>query len=446
MRHHAIVQAIQKEVLSKKENLTFSSKAPSNTLRNSAKKGIDLSKLNRILEIGPDWVEVEPRVTFQQLCKETLKRGLIPPVVPEFTSITVGGAIMGAALESSSHRFGQVSDLSLEYEVILGNGEVVHASPTENSDLFYALSGSYGTLGILTRIKMVLIPAKKYVHLTYHPLPIKELLSFLKSDHQSRDFVEGIALNREEGVAITGSMSDVAKKPLYRQNRYWSPWYVQHVEGNLHREGSMTTEEYLFRLDLGAFWMGQYVLSIPAMLRLLLKLGIPKLNETPSSPSLLFRLLFGWTLGSQRLYQIWHHVPQTISEKLFFVHDFYTPFSRVSEVFESFVGQTEIFPIWLCPIKGTYTPQILSPHHGHDMFLNIGLYGMPKSPLSTPELSAKLEKEITLFGGRKMLYSYTYYDHESFSKIYDLSYYANVRKKFYAENAFPNIYNKVVIC
>jgi len=443
--HFAVIKEIQKQVRSRTKNVTFSSNATSNTLRNRSKKGIDLSALNHILEIQPEWISVEPRVTFQELCTETLKLGLLPPVVPEFTSITVGGAVMGAALESSSHKFGQVNDICLEYEVILGNGELVRASPEENPDLFYGLSGSYGTLGILTKIKLRLVKAEKYVHLSYQRLPIKELLSFLTSE-QSAEFVEGIALNRESGVAITGKMTSQAKQPIFRQNRYWSPWYIQHITENQRHEFCMSMEEYLFRLDRGAFWMGQYVLSIPAMIRLLLHIGIPKLSKHTLHPNLFFRLLFGWALSSQRLYRIWHHVPKEVSENLFFVHDFYAPFSKVDEVFASFVEQTEIFPIWLCPIKGTDTPQILAPHFGKDKFLNIGIYGMPKSSLSTPELSAKLEKEIAHFGGRKMLYSYTYYDRENFSKIYDEASYSALRNKFFAEEAFPHIYNKIIMC
>lgn len=445
INHRTKVEEIQRQVTFKKEPLTFSASSASNILRKRSKKGLDLSSLNQILDIQKEWALVEPRVTFQQLCKETLKEKLFPPVVPEFTTITVGGAVMGAALESSSHIFGQVSDICLEFEVILGNGELVRASPEENSELFYALSGSYGTLGILTQIKLRLIPAKKYVHLTYHSLPTNQLLKFLTSKHSS-DYVEGIALNKERGFAITGELTSQLKSPLFRQNHYWSPWYIQHVKKNATHEEWMPLQEYLFRHDRGAFWMGQYILSIPAMLRLLLHIGIPKLSRHALHPPFLFRLLFGWALSSDRLYKIWHNVPQNISEKLFLVHDFYTPFSAVPEVYQKFVTETEIFPIWLCPLKGTRTPQILAPHFGNSELLNIGLYGMPKSSLSTPELSARLEKEIVQFGGRKMLYSYTYYDQKTFSEIYDDRTYTSLRKKFFADRAFPHIYNKIVMC
>ncbi len=443
--HNTTVEEIQKKVRMHSGLLHFSSKASSNTLRNRPKDGIDLSKLTNILEIGQEWAYVEPGVTFANLCTETLKQGLLPPVVPEFMTITVGGAVMGAALESSSHRFGQFSDTCLEYEVILGNGEVVQASPDNNADLFYGLSGSYGTLGVLSSIKLRLIKAEKYIQISSQKLSNKDLIDFL-TQPQEADFVEGIALNRESGVALIGKMTAEPKSPLFRQNRYWSSWYIQQVIENPNFNFCMTTKEYLFRLDRGAFWMGQYTLSIPTMLRLLLHIGIPKLSMQALYPKSIFRLLFGWMLSSGRLYKIWHRVPKKISENLFFVHDFYAPVAKAHEVFTHFIEQTEIFPIWLCPVKGTSSPQIFAPHFGNERFLNIGVYGMPKSSLSTPELSAKLENEITLFGGRKMLYSYTYYDRENFSKIYDETHYDALRQKFFAEKAFPHIYNKIVMC
>jgi delta24-sterol reductase len=162
------------------------------------------------------------------------------------------------------------------------------------------------------------------------------------------------------------------------------------------------------------------------------------------SPSLFFRLLFGWALSSKNLYSLWHRVPNQIAENLFLIHDLYTPVTQAECALSRFMALTEIFPIWLCPIKGTPTPQFLSPHFGNSNFLNIGLYGIPRTDLSLPQLSAQLERELLTYGGKKMLYSFTYYDRESFANIYSEIKYTALRKAFFAENAFPTLYNKVV--
>lgn len=448
--HQQQVQKLQLDLQQNPQSFSFKKDAPSNTLRSGdyKKKGaqLDLSSFNEILDFSREegWIVVEPRITFAQLCSLTLDSGFIPLVVPEFTSITVGGAIMGAALESSSHRHGQVNDTCLEYELVLGNGELITASAQENSDLFYALAGSYGTLGILTAVKLKVKEAKKWVRLTYHHFSdIKEAIEMLSSP-QEADFIEGIVYSRSQIVVIKGYETDRCTEVIYRQNCPWSPWYVQHILHTKNKEESMPLDEYLFRFDRGGFWIGQHILSLATMARLLLHLGIPTIKRRKEFPNFLFRLLFGWSFSSEKLYRIWHRVPPAITEQLFFIHDFYSPSSKAVEVLDQFMSETGIFPIWLCPIKGTQTPQFLSPHFGNTTLINIGLYGMPSSSCSVPDLSARLEKEILSYGGRKMLYSFTYYDPTTFSQLYSDSLYTQIRKKFFAEKTFPTLYQKVI--
>jgi Delta24-sterol reductase len=49
---------------------------------------------------------------------------------------------------------------------ILGNGDIVTVSRSENLDLFCGAAGAVGSLGIMTLIKLQLIEAKKFVKTT----------------------------------------------------------------------------------------------------------------------------------------------------------------------------------------------------------------------------------------------------------------------------------------
>ncbi|MCH9609821.1 MAG: hypothetical protein S4CHLAM45_09060 [Chlamydiales bacterium] len=377
----------------------------SNTLRNGKyKKGcvkLKMDHFDNILEVNEAFALVEPKVTFYELVKATLKKGLIPAVVPEFKSITVGGAIMGAALESSSHQYGQFSDCCLEYELVLGNGSVVTVSPEKDPDLFYGVSGSYGTLALITLAKVRLIKTKPFVSLTYTP----------KFPVPTSDFCEGVALGPEEIITIDGTLIDHPDSPVVRLNRPFSPWFIDLIEKK-PKAHCMPILDYLFRFDRGAFWMGRSVR----------------------------RFLFGPLFNSHRLYQGLHKLPAAYFEKQFFIHDFYVPMERAEEAFACFSKKSGISPIWLCPIKGTTTPQFLSPHYGHSSYLNIGIYGKAQDPV---KLSQELEKDVLSFGGRKMLYSLTYYSQKSFEEEYDNKRYCILRKKCYAENAFPSLYSKI---
>lgn len=74
-------------------------------------------------------------------------------MVPELDDLTVGGLVMGMGLESSSHIYGLFQSICLSYEMVLADGSLIKCSREENSDLFYAVPWSYGTLGFLTAAK-----------------------------------------------------------------------------------------------------------------------------------------------------------------------------------------------------------------------------------------------------------------------------------------------------
>jgi FAD/FMN-containing dehydrogenase len=95
----------------------------------------------------------------------TLQYALLPTVVPQLKTITIGGAVSGLGIESSSFRFGLVHETVEEMEILVGDGSIVVCSRTENPGLFHGFPNSYGTLGYVLRLKVRLIPVKPYLHL-----------------------------------------------------------------------------------------------------------------------------------------------------------------------------------------------------------------------------------------------------------------------------------------
>ena len=81
---------------------------------------VDISDFDRILEIDPTrrTCAAESGATFQDVVHATLPYGLIPAVVPELATITVGGAVTGCSIESMSFKLGGFHDTCLEYEVV----------------------------------------------------------------------------------------------------------------------------------------------------------------------------------------------------------------------------------------------------------------------------------------------------------------------------------------
>ncbi|KAL2875642.1 hypothetical protein SGCOL_009103 [Colletotrichum sp. CLE4] len=228
---------------------------------------------------------VEPNVSMEALVTATLKHGLIPIVVPEFTGITVGGAFSDIALESSSFRYGHFEKCVTSVEVLLGNGNIVTASPIEKSDLFSSLSGACGTLGIWTIIETKLVPARQFVEIKYFSVhSAAEALNAIKDYTATTsfvDFVDGIMFGPNGSAVIIGTMTDGKKSgmPVARFSRAHDPWFALYVHESVPHvrnsdcklcafsksrssyKSSIITElvpikDYLFRYDRAAFWTG----------------------------------------------------------------------------------------------------------------------------------------------------------------------------------------------
>ncbi|KAF1932822.1 FAD-binding domain-containing protein [Didymella exigua CBS 183.55] len=73
----------------------------------------------------------------------------------ECATVGLAGFTQGGGHSILSSEFGLAADQVLSYEVVTAGGDVLIASPTENSDLYWALSGGGGgTYGIITSITL----------------------------------------------------------------------------------------------------------------------------------------------------------------------------------------------------------------------------------------------------------------------------------------------------
>ena len=109
--------------------------------------------------------------TYEDLCAATLPHGLMPLVVPELKTITLGGAVTGLGIEATSVWHGLPHESVTEMQLLTGDGRVVIATKdNEHSDLFYGFPNSYGTLGYTLALTIELMPVKPYVHVSTSPL------------------------------------------------------------------------------------------------------------------------------------------------------------------------------------------------------------------------------------------------------------------------------------
>ena len=129
---------------------------------------LDLSGMNRILELDPVnlTVTVEPGVLLMELAKYTEDAGFLYPPDPGEKTATIGGNISTNAGGMRAVKYGVTRDYVRSLEVVLPDGRIIEVGGkvAKNSsgyaikDLFI---GSEGTLGIVTRATLRLLPLPK---------------------------------------------------------------------------------------------------------------------------------------------------------------------------------------------------------------------------------------------------------------------------------------------
>jgi FAD/FMN-containing dehydrogenase len=125
--------------------------------------------LGRVLEVDRErrTVVCEGGALWRDVVAETLRHGLIPPVLTNNLNVSVGGTLSVAGLGIASFRHGTQADNVEELSVVTGLGEIETCSREARPDLFDAVRAGLGQFGIIARAKLALKPARSRVRTYY---------------------------------------------------------------------------------------------------------------------------------------------------------------------------------------------------------------------------------------------------------------------------------------
>lgn len=402
---------------------------------------VDVSLMD-ILEIDEEkgTVRVEPMANMGQISAILKPLGWSLAVVPELDALTVGGLINGFGIEASSHKYGLFQYICESLEIVTADGELVKCSKDENSELYYAIPWSYGSLGFLVCAEIKIVPCKDYVHLTYIPYTSKQALvdrfteESLKPFDEAYEFIEGLMYSEQEGVLMLGHFADKvpAGKTRNALNNFWKPWFYEHVRSILKQDKEQ--EEYIplrhfyHRHTRSFFWEMEQIV--------------------PFGNSLWFRYLLGWmsppeisliklteTEAIHELYDT-HHMDQ----------DFLLPISTLDQSLAYFNQEVDFYPLWLCPMRVFDTPirGMVNPLPNEQMFVDVGIYGEPNVPnYNAKQTTRKLEAFMREIGGFQALYADTYQTREELRDMFDHNLLDKLREQTGALKAFPEPFDKV---
>ena len=404
----------------------------------SQNAGLDVSGLTGVLAVDAQarTAEVQGMCTYEDLLDATLPHGLAPLVVPQLRTITLGGAVSGLGIESTSFRNGLPHESVLEMDVFTGAGVVVTTRPGE--ELFDAFPNSYGSLGYATRLRIALEPAGPFVDLRH--------VRFDDAGALVRAVEEVVATRAYDGVRVDG-LDGVAFSPteLYLTLATWreEPGETSDYTGTRiyyrsireRRTDLLTIHDYYWRWDTDWFWCsGAFGVQHPVVRRLW-----PRRWRR----SEVYHRLVGLDRRLGLVDRLDRRAGRPQRERV--IQDVEVPVERLPAFLEWFDAEVGMRPVWLCPLvaRHAWPTYPLTPG---ETYVNVGFWGTvpvgPEAP--TSPLNRAIEARVDELGGHKSLYSEAFYDRATFDRLYAGPLLATVKERHDPDHRLTDLYDKAV--
>ncbi|WP_281645339.1 FAD-binding oxidoreductase [Parendozoicomonas sp. Alg238-R29] len=120
---------------------------------------INIREMNQLisLDIEKNLITVQSGMTWKRLQEHLTPFGLGVAAMQSYSDFSIGGSL-GVNAHGQDLHWNPVSSTVESVKVLLTDGRHLHASRTENHDLFRAVIGTYGLVGIITEITLRVVP------------------------------------------------------------------------------------------------------------------------------------------------------------------------------------------------------------------------------------------------------------------------------------------------
>ena len=404
---------------------------------------LDVSAFGHVLSVDPATrtAKVGGMTTYEDLCDATLRHGLMPLVVPQLKTITLGGAVTGLGIESTSLRNGMPHESVTAMEILTGDGRVVTAAEgNEHHDLFRGFSNSYGTLGYSLSLTIELEPVQPYVHIRHFSFGTPEAcmaaVGQIAQDGSYRgqraDFLDGTAFSPEELYLTVGSFSDVA------------PWCSDYTGQQIYyqsirqyKEDFLAIYDYLWRWDTDWFWCSKPFGVQKPMIR---RLWPRRYRRSDVYRKLVafdrrHRLSGTFNMNRQR------------PDREAVIQDVEIPVERGAEFLRYFAANVGMSPVWMCPLRlRGERAWPLYPLKPGEVYVNFGFWGMVPLPPGRVDgyYNRLVEDEVARLGGHKSLYSTSFYSEDEFYRRYNGDAYKALKHAYDGDGRLLDLYSKCV--
>src|SRR5690625_2292980 len=421
-------------------------KPTSNLFRARAQRdapGLDTSGLTGVIGIDPETrtADVEGMCSYQDLVDATLPYGLAPLVVPQLKTITLGGAVSGLGIESTSFRNGLPHESVLEMDVLTGAGELLTVSRDKHEDLFRACPNSYGTLGYTARLRIELEHVEPFValrHIRFHSLDelfasMDRIIDTGGLDGVPVDYLDGVVFSPSESYLcvgiqtdISGAVSDYTGRQIYYRS-------IQHGHGI--KDDRLTVHDYLWRWDTDWFWCSR---AFGAQRPLVRRLWPRRYRR-----SSFYQKLIGYDRRFSIADRIEKRHGRPPRERV--VQDVEVPLRHCREFLDWFFAHVPIEPVWLCPLRLRNEERWpLYPIEPNRTYVNVGFWSSVPTGATEGATNRLIEAKVSELDGHKSLYSDAYYTPAEFDELYGGETYRAVKQTYDPESRLLDLYAKAV--
>jgi FAD/FMN-containing dehydrogenase len=303
------------------------------------------------------------------------------------------------------------------------------------------LPNSYGTLGYVLRLKIELEPVRPFVRLRHVPFGDRiacfEAMAGICAERsyagEPVDFLDGTVFGRDEMYLTLGTFADDAPS-----TSDYTGMEVYYRSIQRRRTDHLTVRDYLWRWDTDWFWCSRaFGVQNPRIRRL-----VPKRWLRSDSYWKLIEIerRFG---PVQRLHRLRGRAPW---EDV--VQDVEVPIEQAPGFFDFLVREIPIAPFWLCPLRlrpdgARWDLYALDPA---TTYVNFGFWSTVPLTRDQPDgtHNRRIEQIVEELGGRKSLYSTSYYGRDEFWRLYNGTKYAELKDAYDRDGRLLDLYEKCV--
>jgi FAD/FMN-containing dehydrogenase len=417
--------------------------------------GLDVTALDGVISIDPAarTADVQGMCTYEHLVEATLPYGLMPLVVPQLRSITLGGAVTGLGIESSSFRNGLPHESVLELDILTGAGQIVTASRDHNADLFAGFPNSYGSLGYAVRLKIELQPVHPYValrHVRFTDLDelcaaIERITAEQTWDGEPVEFLDGVVFGPSEAYLCLGSWVDWPGEVGAQGPSNYTGQQIFYRSLQTRERDLLSIADYLWRWDTDWFWCsGAFGAQNPVVRRLW-----PARYRRSDFYYRLIRLEQRYGVGA-RIDRL-----KGIGARERVVQDVEIPLESTADFLRWFDVHVGMSPVWLCPlalravgdaVADSTQPWPLYPLERGRLYVNVGFWGtvVIADGHSDGDVNRLVEAAVAQRDGHKSLYSDAYYERDTFEAMYGGATYHELKRRYDPHNRLTGLYEKAV--